>query len=53
MEMATKNSTPFLHQDLYRMYTPQCIVSVNNHLFQFFRCLHYRGSESSTGLRHA
>ncbi|KAI1159644.1 hypothetical protein F5B18DRAFT_655445 [Nemania serpens] len=27
MEMATKNSTPFLHQDLYRMYTPQCIVS--------------------------
>ncbi|KAI1148881.1 hypothetical protein F4825DRAFT_76212 [Nemania diffusa] len=25
-EMATKNSTPFLHQQLYRHYTPQCIV---------------------------
>lgn len=37
MEMAAKNSTPFLHQNLYRSYTPQCIVSVNDRLFQFFR----------------
>ncbi|KAI1118262.1 hypothetical protein F5Y14DRAFT_257652 [Nemania sp. NC0429] len=27
VEMATKNSTPFLHRGLYHMYTPQSIVS--------------------------
>ncbi|GAP87092.1 putative C6 zinc finger domain-containing protein [Rosellinia necatrix] len=26
-EMATKNTTPFIHHSLYRGYTPQCIVS--------------------------
>ncbi|KAI1124552.1 hypothetical protein F5Y10DRAFT_249104 [Nemania abortiva] len=26
-EMATKSSTPFIHQHLYHNYTPQCIIS--------------------------
>ncbi|KAI3321266.1 hypothetical protein HD806DRAFT_503591 [Xylariaceae sp. AK1471] len=26
-EMATKNTTPFLHRHLYHGYTPQCIIS--------------------------